>query len=132
MPEVQRQALVRVVTARLAIASLDEVRVIDRLLTRLELGRDRYGALDLTVPRDWARERGEELLDAVLYDVMGDLAAEDRDRAQLREAARRELVDEWAGDGTVISGESLAIARTVTAEPSEPYTVVVDAEGEHR
>lgn len=92
--QLQRQALARDLARRQQLASHDELRVLDRVLQRLELGRERYGLLDLRVPRDWDRERGEELLDAVIYDVMGDLAAEDRDREQLREAARDEMVGE--------------------------------------
>ena len=45
----------------------DELRVVCSILARLELGRARYGLLDLDEPRDWQRELGEELLDAVVY-----------------------------------------------------------------
>lgn len=97
--EVQRQALVRDVARRLQLASLDEIRVADRVLARLELGRERYGLLDLAKPRDWRRELREELLDSLVYDVAGELAQEDRERAELREAARAEMVGELGGEG---------------------------------
>ncbi len=54
--------------ARLARCSYDELRVIDKLLGRLELGRDRYGHLDLSRDRrDFKREEAEEHLDAAVY-----------------------------------------------------------------
>ena len=76
---------------RLAMRNLDELRVLDAVLMRLELGAERYGPLDLTKPRDWRRERGEELLDAMIYDVAGELAARDRAIAELHELARLEM-----------------------------------------
>jgi hypothetical protein len=88
---------------RCALANLDELRVVDRVLQRLELGRERYGGLDLSRPRNWRKERFEERLDALVYDVAEELAAEDVERARLREDARTEL-------------ESLALARR---EPSQ-------------
>jgi hypothetical protein len=71
---------------RLASASNDELRVIDRVLARLELGRERYGLLDLARPRDWRRERAEERLDALVYDVCEELVLEDGARASERTA----------------------------------------------
>lgn len=88
---IRRSALARVVARRLDACALDELRVIDRVLERLELGRQRYGALDLSVPRNWRRERAEERLDALVYDVCAELAAEDAERAELHEDAAREL-----------------------------------------
>jgi hypothetical protein len=82
--DLAHQALIRDIGRRLPLASPDEVRVLDRVLQRLELGRDRYGALDLSRPREWRRELREELLDALVYDVCEELAVEDIDRAQLR------------------------------------------------
>jgi hypothetical protein len=74
--EVQRCALLASIAGRLPLASHDELRVVDRVLQRLELGRERYGLLDLAKPRDWRRELREELLDALVYDVADELAAE--------------------------------------------------------
>lgn len=115
--------------------------MIDRAMQRLEIGRERYGLLDLSQPRDWRRERFEERLDALVYDVCEELAAEDLALGALREAARDEMlgidsdeaVREWSEQGTVISGASAAIARTVSSERSDPYeTVVVDVDGGER
>ncbi len=94
MSEVQRLALVRVLTPRIAALELDAVRLIDHVVTRLELGRERYGDLDLAAPRDWSKELGEELIDALVYQAANVLAAQDLARASLREAARREMVGE--------------------------------------
>ena len=48
--------------------SFDELRVVVSIMSRLELGRARYGRLDLAAdPRDWQRELGEELIDACIY-----------------------------------------------------------------
>lgn len=94
--DTQRRGLVADLTRRLALASHDELRVIDRVLQRLELGRERYGLLVLARDRrDWRREQREELLDAMIYDVADELRGEDLAIANLREAARAEMV----GDG---------------------------------
>jgi hypothetical protein len=90
--DLQRRGLLASLAGRLPAASHDELRVIDRVLGRLELGRDRYGLLDLAKPRDWRRERFEERLDALVYDACEELAIEDQARAELREAARVEMV----------------------------------------
>lgn len=91
--EMRAGAIRRDLRRRIELGSLDELRVVDRVLGRLELGRDRYGELDLTRPREWRRELREELLDALVYDVAEELAAEDVERAALREDARREMVE---------------------------------------
>lgn len=91
---IQRQALARDLARRLQLASHDEARVIDRVLQRLELGRERYGELDLAKDaRDWRRERFEELLDEIVYRACEELQAEDLARRGLREAARAEMLD---------------------------------------
>ncbi len=62
------RALQRSIAARLGLASHDELRVVDAILTRLELGRERYGALNLRADsRDWRREGDEELVDLAVY-----------------------------------------------------------------
>jgi hypothetical protein len=76
--DIRRRGLVADLGRRLAMRNLDELRVIDALLVRVEKGAAHYGPLDLSRPRDWQRERSEELLDALVYDVMGQLAARDR------------------------------------------------------
>ena len=66
--------------ARLELCSFDELRVIDKLLGRLELGRSRYGYLDLSRDRrDFKREEAEEHLDAAVYRACDELDAEDRE-----------------------------------------------------
>lgn len=92
--ELEHQALTRDIARRLPLASHDELRVLDRVLHRLELGRERYGELDLGRPRDWRRELREELLDALVYDVAEELALEDVERARLREEAAAEMIGE--------------------------------------
>lgn len=82
---------------RCALANLDELRIVDRVLERLELGREHYGHLDLSRPRNWRKERFEERLDALVYDVAEELAAEDVERARLHEDARQELLA-WQHD----------------------------------
>jgi hypothetical protein len=56
---------------RLLACGPDELRVLDALLERIELGRDRYGFLDLARARDWDREQAEELLDVQVYRAVG-------------------------------------------------------------
>ncbi len=101
--EVRAAAMRRDIARRLALCNLDESRVVDRVLQRLELGRERYGGLDLSKPRNWRKERFEERLDALVYDVAEELAAEDAERAQLHGDARRELVEWEANQHTAIS-----------------------------
>ncbi len=64
---VRAAALRRDLRRRFALANLDELLVIELLWQRLELGRERYGHLDLAKARDWSREESEELLDARIY-----------------------------------------------------------------
>jgi hypothetical protein len=75
--DVRRDALAWNIAARLLSCNADELRVLDVLLGRLELGRDRYGFLDLARARDWEKEEAEEHADAAVYRACGVLA--DRD-----------------------------------------------------
>lgn len=111
------QALARDLARRvLALAERDPnaVRVLDRLAMRLELGHDRYGKLDLTGGRDWRRELGEELLDAVVYDTADQLRADDLAHANLQAAAAEELreLGRWQREDqrTRVSSEPARIA----------------------
>ncbi len=79
-----RDALVRVIAARLLRCNHDELRVIDVLLARLELGRDRYGHLDLARARDWDRDEAEELLDMRVYHACAAITRRDEQLARLR------------------------------------------------
>jgi hypothetical protein len=84
--------LKRSVIARLGACNLDELRVVDQLLVRLELGRDRYGHLDLAQRRDWARERAEEAADYAVYDACLLLSQRDEDmRAMVAPVSDRTL-----------------------------------------
>lgn len=129
--DLQRRGLVSDLARRLHLASHDELRVLDRLFTRLELGRDRYGHLRLPVPRDWRRDFGEELLDAIIYDTIETTAAEDAQRSGLHEAARREMLGEdlaiaveppraaeWQRDSTRLSNVPAQLAG---ADPRDSY-----------
>lgn len=73
----RRDALARNLAARLLLCNLDELRVLDVLLGRLELGRERYGFLDLSKARDWDHEEAEELLDARIYRAISKLQLTD-------------------------------------------------------
>jgi hypothetical protein len=87
MGDLLYQDLVR----RLALAGRDEKRVIDSVLRRLEVGRERYGLLDVSKPRNWRAERFEERLDALVYDVAEELALEDQAHARAQDDAVAEL-----------------------------------------
>jgi hypothetical protein len=64
-----------VILEHLGECSDDELRVMNAVLARLEIGRQRYGRLDLASDvRDWERELGEELLDASIYAAISRLA----------------------------------------------------------
>lgn len=92
--DIRRRGLLCNLAGRLQALEYDALRVVDRVIARLELGRERYGDLDLAQPRPWRRERNEELLDAIVYEVAGELAAEDAVRAELHERARTEMLGE--------------------------------------
>ena len=91
---VRTDAIRRSIVARLEPCSRDEIRVIDYVLSRLELGRDRYGALDLTRDdRDWAEEERQEHADAIVYRACAELVRLDRVHRDLRELAGKEMVE---------------------------------------
>jgi hypothetical protein len=116
---VQAVGLRRDVGRRLGFANADELRVVDRVLQRLELGRDRYGHLDLAKPRNWRKERFEERLDALVYDVAEELSAEDAERDPLREDARHELLAWDARQGVARASSIVRALRD--ADDLEPY-----------
>ena len=66
---IARQALARNVAARIVALgdAGDEIRILDGILLRLEIGRQRYGALDLSRPRDWQVEADQEAIDLAVY-----------------------------------------------------------------
>ena len=54
----------------------DEVRVLEALAARLLEGQRAYGRLDLRHDaRDWRKERGQELADALIYGAFAEVAA---------------------------------------------------------
>jgi hypothetical protein len=118
--EVRASALRRDLGRRQQLAAHDELRVIDKILARLEVGRAVYGPLDLSIPRNWRNERFEERLDALVYDVAEELAAEDVAHAAVQEAARIEILEWQAEQRTAISTEPARIALDDIAD-REPY-----------
>lgn len=64
---VRADAIPAYLSARLAALGPVERQLMERLLGRLELGRKRYGAMDLADGRDWRAEAQEELLDGCVY-----------------------------------------------------------------
>lgn len=64
---IRAAAMRRDLARRMELGNLDELLVLDQHWLRIELGRDRYGLLDLRASRDWEREELEEHLDAATY-----------------------------------------------------------------
>jgi hypothetical protein len=90
----QRDALERSVAGRLIVCSHDELRVVDAVLNRLAIGRERYGHLVLQDDkRDWQREGAEELVDTAIYRACALISKQDTDRAALHEDVRSELAE---------------------------------------
>lgn len=105
------EALAANIALRLGLCSLDELRVIDVTLSRLELGRDQYGPLDLAHgSRDWRREEAEEHVDANFYRACHRIARQDEEREQLR----CEAADEMSKADPVLAG-----LRELAAAPVE-------------
>jgi hypothetical protein len=62
------ERLVLAINGRLAGMSVDELRVMNQVASRLERGRVSYGSLDIAGDRrDWLLELDQELVDAVVY-----------------------------------------------------------------
>lgn len=128
MTAVLRTDMVR----RLGLCSSDELRILARILERIELGRQRYGALDLSLPRPWRRELSEELLDAVVYDTIEQIRAEDLAHENTQAAAVEELAElqRWQANDqrTIASPLTAEIAATPEAVP-EPVVEWEAGEG---
>jgi hypothetical protein len=63
-----RRALVDTIGGRLAELGVDELRVLDRIAARLQIGQRQYGELDIaTDARDWTEEALQEALDLSVY-----------------------------------------------------------------
>ena len=57
----------------------DEMELVLRFMRRIHKGREDYGELDISSDRrDWRKERREELLDLVAYDLIDEIAEERR------------------------------------------------------
>jgi broad specificity phosphatase PhoE len=91
----QHGAVLRCIASRLHSLSLDELRVLDVITTRMvAIGRDTYGPLDLSrETRDWKAEQAAEYADSIFYGACHEVAAND---ARL-ERLRCEAADEIAG-----------------------------------
>ncbi len=64
----EREQLTAIISEHLGECSVDELRAVNVLLARLEIGRRKYGALDIsTDPRDWNLEADEEIADLSIY-----------------------------------------------------------------
>lgn len=64
----ERRALVETIAGRLAELGVDELRVLDRIAQRLQMGQRQYGELHIASDgRDWREELAQELLDASVY-----------------------------------------------------------------
>ena len=62
---------------RLLRAEPDVLRVLDLILTRLEVGRMQYGDLNLDADkRNWGAEQRAELLDFLVYRACAELTGE--------------------------------------------------------
>lgn len=123
--DIRGGAMRRDMARRLCMFGFDELRVVDSVMVRLELGRERYGNLDVSKPREWRRELREELLDALIYDLAEELARKDAERAQLHEDARKEIAVWEASQKTAISNETSELAAR------EPARVALDDIAEH-
>lgn len=91
-----RSALRRSIVARVydQRRSLDELRVIDEVLSGLERGADRYGPLVVgSDERDWGKEAAEECRDLLAYLAMDQIARQHRRIERLA----CEAADEIAG-----------------------------------
>lgn len=90
--DIRHRALIADVSRRLALLSVGEVQIVDRAVQAIERFK-----------RDPEGEVIRNPLALALLDVAMDLAAEDRDRAKLREQARVEMLGE--GDPREFSGD---------------------------
>lgn len=91
----RRDAIQRCLAGRLGALSIDELRVLDVITTRMiGLGRDMYGPLDLSRERrDWRGEQASEYADAIFYGACHEVASND----ERLERLRCDAADEIAG-----------------------------------
>jgi hypothetical protein len=92
MTDTARDALSRIVASRLLDLSHDEVRVLDRITTRMMIGHNQYGRLDLKLEqRDWRAEAEAELVDYLFYSACREISANDARLERLRCDAHDEI-----------------------------------------
>lgn len=73
-----RDELIGNLICKLGECSNDELLIVRSVLSRLALGRERYGAWVADgEPRNFKRERTEEILDALVYGAMMDVVRGD-------------------------------------------------------
>lgn len=125
----RRRDEARDIARRLQFASLDEVRVVDRLLTRLERRRDRHGPLDLA---QWRFDHTE----FALSEIAEELVIEDRDRAALHESARVEMLGveqvvetAWIKPDPPIAGPARFELKRRTPEGRRAYILGLEQTG---
>lgn len=136
--EIQRQALARDIARRLQLASLDEVRVVDRVLLRLEQTRRLRAQQDFSEFQSWLRERerDDSEVDALISVLAARLAQEDRDRAALHEAARDEMLGveqvvetAWIKPDLPIAGPARFELKRRTPEGRRAYILGLEQDG---
>lgn len=139
--EIQRQALARDIARRLQLASLDEVRVVDRVLLRLEQTRRlraQQDFRDFSEFQSWLRERerDDSEVDALISVLAARLAQEDRDRAALHEAARDEMLGVeqvvetgWIKPDPPIAGPARFELKRRTPEGRRAYILGLEQDG---
>lgn len=114
-----RGYLARSLAERLQHCSYDELRVIDRVLAGIELGREQYGPLDLSRDtRLFRREGAMELRDYLFYAAAHEVAIDDADRERRTDEFRKAVSDglyELRVAEPVASAE-LALPRVATDE----------------
>lgn len=101
----QRDAIESALRQLLPLFNLDELRVLEFDALRLLKGRETYGPLDLSAPRDWNHAEFEELVDARLYRTFAIIQAQDAQRAQLHADVAAEIA------------AAVPIAKAPTASP---------------
>jgi len=123
MRDVERHgALVRCIARRLAMAELDVVRIVDRILLRLEKGRDEYGPLNIAKSaRNWREERAQEFEDVLVYTVIEELRRLDAQRARIEHEASFHMGTAPGDTPVALTVANLERAHEeLTGRPPEP------------
>lgn len=92
---VQRQALERIIPRHLAPLSLAALRILDEVAVALLVHEREHGAIDLAaLHRTGAGLDVGDPIGAAIHAIGTGLVQQDREREELHEAARREMVGE--------------------------------------